>query len=142
MWTATDIAALVCTRISSGDWRAITAVAVVLAESRGNPLALGKFIIRPGHPSHLSLDVGMFQLNTYYQMSVDPYPSVPRITWADAVDPFKAWEHVWKLINVWRTGWSYNWTGWTAFKTDYYRQFITEAYLGMAAYRKIETGAP
>jgi hypothetical protein len=137
VWKPEDIIALVCQDgyMSPNDWRPITACAVCLAESAGYPLAVSKANWLPGTKSHLSVDVGLWQLNNYWQITVDPFPTVPKIAWADAFDPFKSWEHVWKLINVGRTGWNYNWSAWSSYNSGAYDKHVTTALNAMRLYR-------
>lgn len=134
-WSAKDIAALVCTKMDVNDWRPVTAVSIALAESGGRPLAVSKLNWIPGAKAHLSVDLGLFQLNSYFNTVVNPYPDVPKIAWVDALDPFKNWEQTWKLINKGRTGWSYNWNGWTTFSSGVYKNFTTTALAGVNGYR-------
>lgn len=142
VFTPTQIIELLCSKMSPDDWRPVTACAVVLAESGGNPLAVGKLIWNPGAPTHLSLDLGLFQLNSYYQTEVDPFPSIPKITWAEAFDPIAAFEHVWKLINVERKGWNYDWSKWTTYVTGTYDRYVSTAYKALNEYRATLGKAP
>jgi hypothetical protein len=137
VWSPTDITALLCQPgyMSPDDWRPVTACAVVLAESGGNPLAVGKPIWRPGTIAHRAVAIGMFQLLTSVNVDADPYPDVPRITVAACFDPFAAWQHTWRLLNKQRTGWGYNWSGWEAFTTGGYRRHVQVALAGMRTYR-------
>lgn len=137
-WTARDITALVCqpTHMSPDDWRAVTFVAVVLAESGGDPLARGSVVWSPLSPAHLSIDLGMFQLNSYWQhTAVDPFPSIMRITVAQCFDPFASWVQSWKLLNIARKGWGYNMSHWTVFDSGDYLKYVTPALNGMREYR-------
>ena len=142
VWTPRDITALLCTKMSPDDWRPITGTAIVLAESAGNPLAVGKLVWNPGNPTHLSIDLGLFQLNSHWQTVVDPFPSIPKITWADTFDPFKAWDHTWKLINVEKKGWNYDWSKWTVFNSGAYDKFVSPAYRAHNEYRAMLGLAP
>lgn len=135
IWEPVDIAALLCTKMSPDDWRPVTGTAIVLAESGGNPLIIGPAIWKPGMPTHLSFDLGLFQLNSYYQTVVDPYPSIPKIPLEATFDPLAAWEHVWKLINVERKGWNYDWSDWVAYVTGAYDRHVRRALDGVNAYR-------
>jgi hypothetical protein len=145
VWKPEDIIALICqpTFMSPDDWRPVTFCAITLAESGGDPLALGKVIWAPDKPTHLTIDsFGMFQLLQYYQTMVDPFPDVPKITQQAAFDPHKAWPHCWKLMNKQRPGWSYNFSWWSASKSDDptkpppYDKHLAAAYQGMRVYRE------
>ena len=137
IWTPRDICALLCSDgyMSPNDWRPITACAVVLGESGGNPLALGKLVYKPESPAHLSIDLGMFQINSYWQVANDPYPTVPRISWADTFDPRAAWAHTWRVINHTRTGWHYDWSKWVAYTSGAYDRHLGAARRGLNEYR-------
>ena len=135
VWAPVDIVALLCKKMSPLDWRPVTGCAVVLAESAGNPLALGRLVWNPEAATHLSIDLGLFQLNSHYQTVVDPYPTIPKITWAQAFDPHAAYEHVWKLITIARKGWNYDWSAWTAYNTGAYDSHVSAALRGMNEYR-------
>lgn len=143
VWTARDIIGLLCQPgfMSPEDWRPVTGCAIVLAESGGDPLATGRAVWSPGSPAHLSVDLGIFQLNSYWQTTVDPYPDVPKITVADCFDPQKALAQTWKIINKGRTGWNYNWDMWTTYKSGSYDKHVSAALAGMKAYR-VNQGLP
>lgn len=138
VWKPIDIVALVCqpTYMSPDDWRAVNACAILLAESGGNPLALGHVVWAPGHPTHLSIDaLGLCQLLLYWHTVTGPYPDIPPIPVADCFDPFKAWRQTWKTINKERRGWNYNWDKWMGWTTGAYEEHIPAALVGMKAYR-------
>lgn len=136
VWTPRDIAALLCTKMDPADWRPVTGIAVVLAESGGDPLATGRAVWNPTAPTHLSIDLGLFQLNSYYHTVTGPYPDVPPITLAQAFDPFASWEQTWKVINKGRPDtWHYNWSPWTVYKTGIYDRFLDTARQGLLDYR-------
>lgn len=116
------------------DWRIVTATAIVLAESGGNPLIVSKPNWSPGKPTHLSIDMGLYQLNSFYQVLNNPYPSIPKIPWQDVFDPFKAFEHVWKLITM-KGGWAYDWSAWSAYTNGSYQKHVSAAYQGLTKYR-------
>jgi hypothetical protein len=140
IWTPVQIIELLCTKMSPNDWRPVTACAVVLAESAGDPLAVGKLVYKPGSPAHLSLDLGIFQLNSYYQTVVNPYPTIEPIGWADCFNPVAAYEHVWKLITIERKGWNYDWSKWTTYITGAYDNYVSTAYKAMNEYRDTVLG--
>jgi hypothetical protein len=137
VWKPIDIIALICQPgfMSPEDWRPVTACAIALAESGGDPLATGRAVWNPGNVTHLSVDLGIWQLNSYYHTTVDPFPDVPKITVADCFDAQKATTQVWKVINKNKTGWNYNWTAWTTYNNGSYDKQIAAALAGMKAYR-------
>lgn len=138
IWKASDIIALMCQPnfMSPDDWRPVTGCAIVLAESGGDPLALGKVVWNPGNVNHLTIDsLGMFQLLLYFHTVTGPYPDVPPISVADCFDPFKAWVQTWKTINKGRKGWNYNWEPWSAYTEGAYDKYVPVALAGMKAYR-------
>lgn len=139
-WKPVDIIALLCQpgKMSPDDWRPITFAAVTMAESGGDPLAVGKVIWAPGKETHLSVDMGMFQLNSYYTLVTGHYPgTIGPIRQAEVFDPFTAWDYVWKLLNRGRTGWQYNMTPWTAYNNGSYDRHVTACYQGMLEYRTV-----
>lgn len=138
--TPADIIAVLCQPgyMSPDDFRPITGCAVVLAESGGDPLATGRAVWNPGAPTHKSIDLGLFQLNSYYHTVTGPFPpTVGPITVADCFDVQLSWAQTWKVITRGRPadGWDYNWSAWTAFRTGAYDQWLDEAVAGMRAYR-------
>lgn len=139
VFTPTDIIALLCQDgfMSPNDWRPITGAAVCLAESGGDPLETGKAVWNPGAVTHLSVDIGIWQLNDYYNTVVDPYPTVLKISRAECFDPFRATQQTWQLINMERKGWNYNWNLWTAYKNGSYDKYVSAALGGMREYRDI-----
>lgn len=147
VWKAEDIIALECQPgfMSPDDWRPVTFCAVTLGESGGNPLntSVNWSPAVTGAPpvTHLSIDLGMFQLNSYWHTVVGPYPDVPPISIAQCLDPFTAWVQTWKVLNKQRTGWHYNMTPWHAFITGAYDKHISAALAGMKRYRSV-SGLP
>ena len=144
VWEPVDIIALMCqpNYMSPDDWRPVTGCAIVLAESGGDPLALGRVVWNPGSPIHLTIDsLGMFQLLLYYHTVTGPFPDVPPISVADCFDPFKAWAQTWKTINKGRKGWNYNWDSWSGYTNGTYDKHVPAALAGMKAYR-VDQGLP
>jgi hypothetical protein len=137
VWKPVDIIALLCQSgyMSPDDWRPVTGCAVVLAESGGDPLASSRANWNPGNVTHLSIDLGIFQLNSYWHTVVDPFPDVPKIPVADCFDPQKALAQTWKVINKGKTGWNYNWTAWSAYDNGSYDKHVSTALAGMKEYR-------
>lgn len=136
IWNPRDICALLCTKMDPLDNRPAIGCAVVLAESGGDPLATGRAIWNPGAPTHLSIDLGLFQLNSYYATVTGHFPDVPPITIAQAFDPLAAWDYAWKLINKNRPDtWHYNWSSWAVWKSGAYDKHLANALAGLTAYR-------
>jgi hypothetical protein len=136
VWKPIDIVALLCTKMASTDNRPAVGCAVILAESAGDPLATGRAIWNPGAPTHLSIDLGLFQLNSYYTTVTGHYPDVPPITLAATFDPIQSWDYAWKLLNKTRPDtWHYNWNAWTAFKSGTYDKFLPGSIAALEQYR-------
>ena len=92
-------------------WSSITAVAIALAESAGNALAMPAVIHDPASPAYLSVDVGLWQMNSYWQQH--RYTRIselldPATNCRLAVDLALTGRH----NTPWRPDWSY----WTAYK--------------------------
>lgn len=104
---------------------------VVLGESGGNPFAVGKPVWSPNSVAHLSVDLGMFQLNSHWQGATPPM----------AFNPFTAYEKAWQMLNTNRDGWVYNYTPWIAYTNDTYKRHISAATQGMRNYR-VAVGLP
>lgn len=136
VWKPEDIIALICQPgfMSPDDWRPVTFCAIVLAESGGDPLAIN-VNWNPGNPYHLSLDLGMFQLNSKDNIDNPPYPDVPKITAQVALDPQPAWAHTFKLLNKNKPGWNYNYSPWSAYNGGSYDKRVPDALTGMKKYR-------
>jgi len=138
VWNPRDVCALLCTKMPMTDHRVVTGCAVVLAESGGDPLATGRAVWSPGAPTHLSVDLGLFQLNSYYATVTGHFPDTPPISVAQCFDPIAAWEYAWKLINKNRPdSWHFNWSSWTVFKAGAYDAWLDEAMAGLAAYKAV-----
>lgn len=138
VWKPLDIIALLVTKMDPADNRPAIGCAVVLAESAGDPLATGRAIWNPGAPTHLSIDLGLFQLNSYYTTVTGHFPDVPPITISAAFDPVQAWDYAWKLINKARPDtWHYNWSAWAAYKSGAYDKFLKTSMDALAAYRAL-----
>jgi hypothetical protein len=138
IWSPESIIALLCLPgyMSPDDWRPITGCAVVIGESGGNPLARGRVIWRPGTTVHRSMAFGLFQLLSHYHVNNRPFPDIPAITVADCFDPFKAWDHTWRVLKKQTQGWAYNWNGWDAYTNGSYKDHISASVYGMKDYRK------
>ena len=139
-WNAEQLTALLCQDgyMSPDDWRPITGVAVILAESGGQPRRCSDANWAPERPNyHLTCDLGLFQLNEYSNVAVEPYPGVGTISRKDCFDPFKAWEHTWKIINRTKKGWQYDWSLWTGYTSGAYDKYLKAAFDGMRSYRTV-----
>ena len=109
--TPAEIAALVVERVDDID-EAATWVAVILAESGGDPVAYNLVDHNPESVAYLSLDLGLFQINTYWHGS--------RITVEQSHRPADAWEYAWELAGGDRH--PPDWSPWVA--------YLNGAYLG------------
>jgi len=139
-WTPENVIALLCQPgyMSPDDWRPITGAAVVFAESGAKPRRCSDANWNPANQSyHLTIDLGMFQLNEYANVDNEPYPGIGTISRKDCFDPFEAWEHVWKIINRVDIGWQYNWELWTGYTSGAYDKFIKTCFDGMRSYRSV-----
>lgn len=138
-WSATDITALICSPgyMSPDDWRPITFCAVVLAESGGMPHIVSAPNWDPGAVTHLSVDLGLFQLNSYYNVEVDPFPTLPAISIADCLTPLRSWQQAWALLNVDNDSWGYNMRWWSAYKEGTFVSRLPAALAGMRQYRQM-----
>jgi hypothetical protein len=147
--TPAEIAANVCapgkmapptfsTPTTPSDWRPVTTVAVWLAESGGNPLAIGKpvWIDRYGW----AVAFGLCQLLSTWHVDRGPYADVPRMTVAQCFDPAANWERAWLVMNRGRTGWNYNLGPWSAYHAGPngepapYREHLSAALAGVREY--------
>lgn len=125
VWTPEDVAALVLTR-ADHDWRAITAVAVILAESGGNPHAT-RVVIHddPTHVAHLTIDRGLMQFNSYW------WGHVPNRL---AYDPVTAWGVAFNYVaRDGRGSWRHDWEQWNAYTNGSHRDHIVTAYRAVNA---------
>lgn len=129
IWQPVDIVALLCQPgyMSPDDWRPVTGCAVVLAESGGNPMSTPGIIWKPGHDDHLSLDIGMFRLNTWWNRD--------DIGISGSLDPLNAMNAVWNIINEGRIWWAYNWGDWHGFTSGAYVKHLPAARDGLDRYR-------
>lgn len=130
--TAADIATKLTQpgRMDLNDWRPVTMCAVILAESGGNPQAVGKPVTGT-HGTGIAL--GLAQLLTSVHVDRAAIPGWPRLTVAECFDPDINLERAWQMMNVGRTSWTYNMTWWTAYNTGAYKTRITEATLALRA---------
>lgn len=144
VWSARDVIALCCRPgfMSSDDWRPITFTAVLRGESGFNPLAISKVIWTPDKAHHRSVDLGIAQLNSHWNIDNDPYPDIPRVAVSDAFDPYLAFDHAWKLMNKQRTGWKYNMSAWHVYTSGVYNTYVLEALIGMREYRAVMSLSP
>jgi hypothetical protein len=115
--TPLELAELVCSDLEP-DWRAITAVAVIIAESAGNEHAVNLVNHDPTSPAYESLDLGILQINTYWHGA--------NITAYDSFVPQRAWAYALTLI-VQPDQWGHDWTQWTAFNNGAFVRYLGEA---------------
>jgi hypothetical protein len=102
-------------------WSAINAVAVALAESGGNAHAL-PVVVNPTSPAHLSVDVGLWQINTYWQRR--KFTEI-----AELLDPATNCR---LAVDLALTGtaaelWRPEWKWWTAYTAGAHRRHIPAA---------------
>lgn len=114
-WSPDEIAALVGGEIDL-DWNAVNAVAVALAESGGFEHAVNLVDHDPAAVTYLSLDVGLFQVNTYWH----------DLPLAASLTPERQVKYVLQLAKR-RDGWGYDWSLWTTWKTGAAKRFLGEA---------------
>lgn len=117
---AMEEVAAVCLAAGMRAWPAVTAVAIAWAESGGNAYAVNVNDANPQSEAYLSLDLGIWQTNTYW------HPEVPI---AEALDPVQQIMHVRRIAErVGVYGWvSYVWTPWNTFTAGAYAKFVTPA---------------
>ena len=139
IWIPEQVIALLCQPgfMSPDDWRPITGAAVVFSESGGMPLRCSDANWSPLTNYHLTLDLGMFQLNEYSNVDNEPYPGLGKISRKECFDPFLSWNHVWKIINRTKTGWQYDWKLWTGYTSGAYDKHIRACLEGMRSYRTV-----
>lgn len=97
----------------SGD-ALVTAVAVGMAESKGDPKARGV-----NKDKHKSVDRGLWQINDYWHKEVSD---------EEAYNPATNAQHAFRI-----SGGGKNWTPWTTFKTGAYKQYIDDAQAAVGA---------
>ena len=105
-WTPRDICAAYCLpgRVDVTDGATLTAiVATMWGESAGIPWAVGELVYNatdPDHPTHLSRDFGIGQLNSGWHMTpgVEAFPGLPALTVADVHDPLTNIERCWAVM--------------------------------------------
>ena len=110
--TDDELARLVCRPGWAWPYAAVTAMAVALAESGGDPHAV-HVVDRPDSPAHLSLDLGLWQINTWWHAEVPI---------AEALDPETAVAHAQRISTNGRS-----WSPWAAWKSGAYRRHLPRA---------------
>lgn len=129
-WSAEEIATEVAKYYD--DWRGITITAVILAESRGfewiRPMVLKE---DPTDPSHLSVDRGLCQFNSYWWKDSAPDQL--------AFDGYKSIELMCRVVQPQPGDWVLSETKlrwWAAYKTGAHAAFASAARSGMNLSRK------
>ncbi len=139
-WSPRDIVAAFCRPGMADplDYQVAEIVAVMLAESGGNPLAVGTPIWNPGADTHRSVDLGLCQLNSYYHttVGVEAFPGMPALTIAQAFDPLDNVQRAWEVIARTSDGFEPNLSWWTAWKNGRHIPHFDNAYAGLVAYRE------
>lgn len=106
VYTSEQIAKVILDDGQVGGWLAIDFIAIALAESGGNAHAVHVVDRDPASKAYLSLDLGMWQINTYWW---------PTVSIADSLTPEKQWVHV-RTLSKHSDRWGYKldlWTTWT-----------------------------
>lgn len=121
-----EAVARICLDAELTAWQAVTAVAVAWAESGGNAYAVGINDARPDNVAYLSVDLGMWQTNSYWHPDIAP---------PEAFDPVRQIEHVKRISRkVGRWGFvSYDWSLWNAYKAGMHTKFLSAAVVAVRA---------
>lgn len=114
--TDLELAQLVLSK-TPADWRAIVDVAVILAESGGNPDAINRVDYDESKPSYRSMDLGLLQFNTFWNPDMTPW---------EMFDPETAWNRAYDVITA-HGGWGHDWTLWNAYKSGAYQKYLGRA---------------
>lgn len=128
-WSPEEIAAEVAKKFN--DWRGITIVSVIMAESGGfewiRPMVLKD---DPGHPAHLSIDRGICQFNSYWWAATAPDKVAFTAPLAIALMcDTVASDNSWGLDRS-KLDW------WTGYKSMAHLKFVGEARKGMNVVRQ------
>ena len=106
-YTPVEIAEVALT-VFDPDWNAINAVAVALAESGGWSRAIHLVDEDEESRAFLSLDLGLWQVNTFWHptLAIDESlrPEVQVVYVAQIAKRREAWGYSWELWTTWRTG--------------------------------------
>ena len=111
--TPVDIATMVTTDISDPD-EAATWVAVILAESGGNPVAVNLVDEDPTSRAYLSTDNGLLQINSFWHGANIPVHEANR--------PELAWAYARKIA-----GTPSNWAPWNVYRSGAYKAHLATA---------------
>ena len=98
-------------------WSSIDCLAICWAESGGDAFA-SPVVIKPGQPAHLSMDVGLMQMNTYWQryMSLSEMLT-PQTNISSAITLALNGSKLWKP----------NWSYWNAYNAGAHLKYIKDA---------------
>ncbi|MGB5757953.1 MAG: hypothetical protein WBM50_13635 [Acidimicrobiales bacterium] len=121
-WTPDDIAALITDPITDRD-EAATWVAVILAESAGDPVAYNLVDHDPDSSAYLSTDNGLFQINSYWHGTELPVHEANR--------PELAWPYAWSIATSNGQNPS-TWGLWTAYRNGAYLEHLETGYEAVA----------
>ena len=128
-----QIAELVCGDPAAGTLEeAATWVAVVLAESGGDPVAYNLVDHDPNGVAYLSTDNGLFQINSYWHGRLLPVHH--------ANQPAMAWPYAWRIATGNGTH-PADWSPWTAYKNGAYREYLDRGYAAALPWF-VEEGSP
>lgn len=98
-------------------WSAVTCLSVCWGESGGDAY-VRPVVLNPTSPAHLSLDIGLMQINTHWH---------PRHTIPQLLDPATNIRIGISLALLGAQPWKPNWTYWGAFKNDTYKRHLSAA---------------
>jgi len=116
-WSPKEIAGLVLSTPGfKEDWHSITCVAIALGESGGYEHAINLVDHTPENRSYLSLDLGMWQVNTYWH---------PDLSIADSLDPEKQIIYVEEISKL--PTWDRRWHLWRATESDQFQGHLGTA---------------
>jgi hypothetical protein len=98
-------------------WSSITCLAVCWGESGGDAY-IRPVVLNPTSPAHLSLDIGLMQINTHWH---------PRHTIPQLLDPAENMQFGIDLALLGQQPWKPNWTYWGAYKNGTYMRHHASA---------------
>ena len=125
-WTPEEMADIVCPVMEAPDWNAINCVAIGLAESGGYEWATNLVDHNPDASAFLSLDLGIWQTNTFWH---------PNLGIRDAYTPEVQIVYVEKIAKK-EGEWGYDWSLWVTWKNGAYKQFLGAAREAVNAWRQ------
>ena len=130
-WTAEEIAELVAHHMDL-DWHAVNCVAIALAESGGYEHATNLVDDDPDAMAYLSLDIGMWQVNTYWH---------PDLTIRNSYTPETQIVYVERLAKK-KDEWGYDWDLWVTWKNGAAQDRLGEARNAVNHVRELQGNSP